>query len=91
MDLPGRIGGEEFVILLPETNQEQALMVAERLRKDIEEAKLIFDGSDISITASMGVVSASDDYPSLQAMILAADKLMYQAKEEGRNRIVSAE
>jgi diguanylate cyclase (GGDEF)-like protein len=90
MDIPGRIGGEEFVILLPETNHGQAVLVADRLRKDIEEAKHILEGSEVFITASMGVVSASDEYPSLQAMILAADGLMYRAKEEGRNRIVSA-
>jgi diguanylate cyclase (GGDEF)-like protein len=62
--------------------------VAERLRKSLAETPFKLNGFEILITASMGVVAISDEYPTLQAMILAADQLMYQAKQNGRNNVM---
>lgn len=89
MDVPGRLGGEEFVILLPETGIEQAVHVAERLRLKIEQNIFEVDGNHIRMTASMGVVAASEDLVQLQQLISMADKVMYQAKEAGRNRVMA--
>ncbi len=87
MDIAGRIGGEEFLLLLPETDMERALLVAERIRKNIAETKTQVNDVDISITASLGVITMSDQYSSLQALISAVDQSMYQAKVDGRNRV----
>ncbi|MCH7882281.1 MAG: diguanylate cyclase [Proteobacteria bacterium] len=87
LDIPCRYGGEEFLIILPETNHASALAIAERLRKGIEEAAV--DG--LSVTVSIGVAS----YPDLvvenyQKFIEAADKALYEAKKAGRNCVRSA-
>ena len=87
MDISGRIGGEEFILLLPETDMQRALLVAERIRRNIAETRTHVQDMDISITASLGVITMSDQYPSLQALISAADQSMYQAKVDGRNRV----
>ena len=91
MDIPGRLGGEEFVILLPETNLDQGMLVAERLRQKIETKEFVIEGHKIHITASMGLVSLSDDESSLQMLISGADKVMYQAKAAGRNKVLAAD
>ena len=90
MDIPGRIGGEEFVVLLPETQLNQALLVAERLRQVVENTKISIGTDQISITASIGVASMNPDIPNLQVLINSADKAMYLAKDTGRNRVVAS-
>lgn len=93
-DIAGRYGGEEFVILLPQTNIEEALTVAERLRKsvekkviDIEKVNTKNKTKTISVTISLGVYSFNlTDKPEI--LIMNADKALYQAKESGRNRVV---
>lgn len=89
MDIPGRIGGEEFVVLLPETELDQAIFVAERLRKKIENTTFEGDCQKFNVTASMGVVSMKEEIIDLQMLISIADKLMYQAKSAGRNQLMS--
>lgn len=91
MDVPGRLGGEEFVILLPETAIDQALHVAERLRATIENHDFEVDGQHIRMTATMGVVSVSEQQMQLQQLVSMADKVMYQAKAAGRNRVLAME
>lgn len=94
IDLIGRIGGEEFLILLPNTNSLDTLQTAERLRKYIEEQSHSFANYvNIKITVSIGatcledVVNNHDDSNNLLAkLIKTADTAMYQAKEGGRNR-----
>jgi diguanylate cyclase (GGDEF)-like protein len=91
MDIPGRLGGEEFVILLPETNIDQGMLVAERIRKTVEAKNFIVEDHSIHITASMGLVSMRDDVTSLQMLISLADKIMYKAKAAGRNKVLAAD
>jgi len=79
----GRLGGEEFVVLLPETSQEEALVVAERIRSHVE---LPVKGMP-SITVSIGMTSNRPDEGKLDALLARADKALYKAKEAGRNRI----
>jgi len=90
MDIPGRLGGEEFVILLPETQVDQAVYVAERLRQVVENTRIKAGSELVSITASIGVATMNPDIPNLQALINSADKAMYLAKDGGRNRVVAA-
>ena len=92
-DFVGRYGGEEFVICLPGANALQSRSVAERMRKKVEEMKIIppDDPQPSSITASFGVASyrlKSED--SLDSLTGRADEAMYRAKREGRNRVCVA-
>jgi len=96
IDLFGRVGGEEFLVVLPNTNESQALEVAERLRNGIEEAVIAeVEGDQIKITISNGISLLNPDAElDLVHAALAekyfkqADMAMYQAKLEGRNRTV---
>ena len=86
-----RYGGEEFVIILPETSNENAIQVAERLRKTVEEhefsIKAKYPGEKITI--SLGVASFPDDAKEALELISKADGFLYLAKEKGRNRVCS--
>ncbi|MCI0506802.1 MAG: diguanylate cyclase [Gammaproteobacteria bacterium] len=86
MDLFGRFGGEEFLILLPDTPQAIALEVAERIRKKIEAMQSEHHGHSIRVTVSLGVVEWNGN-ASLDALIRSADHALLQAKESGRNRV----
>jgi diguanylate cyclase (GGDEF)-like protein len=88
-DLLGRIGGEEFVVLLLETALPEALDAAERLRARIASAQVVYDGAAFGMTASLGVSSWPPE-DSLDALLHQADQAMYQAKTGGRDRVVAA-
>ncbi len=84
-DLAARLGGEEFVLLLPETDQEGAKAVAERLRRSIEQISLPQLGR---VTASQGGVTViPEEGMDMNAALEEADRMLYQAKEGGRNRV----
>ncbi|OAN40561.1 hypothetical protein A6A03_04430 [Chloroflexus islandicus] len=91
-DSAGRFGGEEFAIVLPNTDLEAAITVAERLRQMIEQATFPVPGFDspIRATMSLGVAVFPDDATTMTTLHLAADIAVYQAKEQGRNRVVAA-
>jgi diguanylate cyclase (GGDEF)-like protein len=86
-DIVGRLGGEEFAILLPDTPLDQAHALAEKLRITIAAAPVVLDGQPLAITASLGV--AAGDY-CLESLLPKADAAMYQAKIQGRNCTASA-
>ncbi|TQV89279.1 GGDEF domain-containing protein [Aliikangiella coralliicola] len=87
-DLLGRLGGEEFVILLGRIEFNEASNVAERLRKIIENHTIFFDELEINVSASFGVVFIEDDNSDVEKAIDRADNALYQAKEYGRNQVV---
>ncbi|MBW3658673.1 MAG: GGDEF domain-containing protein, partial [Actinobacteria bacterium] len=91
-DVVCRYGGEEFAVILPETDVEQAMQVAERLREAVERSN--FTGSDArylgQVTSSFGVETYEEGLPSRSEMIQRADEALYEAKETGRNRVVHA-
>jgi len=89
-DIAARIGGEEFAILLPETNEEAARSFAERLRREITECAPIVQGEKLALTASVGVAIATRYTTRVNALLQAADEALYQAKRTGRNRICVA-
>lgn len=85
-DIVFRYGGEEFVVLLPDTNQEEAALIAERIRIGIESHTLAYGMEVLNMTASLGVSSLKrNDHP--KDFIKRADAAMYQAKRSGRNRV----
>jgi len=84
-DIAGRYGGEEFGIILIETSSADALKVAERLRKAIEETTVTYDGVDIKFTISLGISEYNESVSTHTAWLEESDKALYQSKESGRN------
>lgn len=87
-ELFGRYGGEEFMVILPETECEKAKHFAESLRVMVESHIFFYEGVWIPITISVGVAQFDQDsHPTMEAFIEAVDKALYQAKGAGRNRV----
>ena len=86
IDLPARIGGDEFVVICPETAKPAARVVAERIRIGIER---LFDaqGKSVNITASIGVACFPDDGNDPEQVLQRADRALYEAKARGKNRV----
>ncbi|MBK6690518.1 MAG: diguanylate cyclase [Deltaproteobacteria bacterium] len=89
-DIFARYGGEEFALLLRSTNIEGAFIVAERLRRGIEELEVTHNGRRIPCTVSVGVALLDENVTRPTELIEAADERLYQAKRKGRNRTESA-
>jgi diguanylate cyclase (GGDEF)-like protein len=89
-DIVFRYGGEEFVVLLRETNLEGAQLVAERIRKSIQNHTLSYDMSTLKVTASLGVSALHSD-DTADTFVKRADTAMYQAKHNGRNQVRTAD
>ena len=85
VDLPARFGGEEFVVLLPDTGLDGAMVMAERLRRSIAARPVTAGGMDIPVTMSFGVAAFPASTPNREALFGAADRALYRAKSEGRN------
>ncbi len=87
-DLIGRYGGEEFIIICPNSDRAVSALIAERLREALERMNVRYDGNNLLVTASFGVesISAGPD-TGLDELISAADKALYKAKRRGRNRV----
>ena len=86
-DFSGRLGGEEFGILLPETSIKQAHHFAERLRQEIANSVIDVEGTPISYTASLGLTAMIESDHSFETALSRADDAMYRAKNNGRNRV----
>ena len=86
-DIVGRIGGEEFAVILPETDIEKATLLAERLRWAIEKSEVMTSDVAIRVTASFGIAASDEKIATLDALLAYADAALYQAKKAGRNRI----
>lgn len=86
-DVLGRLGGEEFAVLLPDADAQQAWMIAERLRAHIESQVVECEGRTIACTASFGVAVHEHEAVCLDTLLGEADQALLKAKREGRNRI----
>lgn len=86
-DTAGRYGGEEFTILLPETNLKNAYIFAERLRKAVEASIVKYNDIELNYTISLGIAEVNESFASYEAWIECADAALYQAKEGGRNQV----
>lgn len=88
IDIPGRMGGEEFAILLPETGLPKALEVAERLRTVVADTQILLaSGAQLHFTVSIGVATLTDIKSTIGDLLNQADKGLYQAKHGGRNKV----
>ena len=86
----GRLGGEEFAVALPSTGLDGARVVAERLRRSVEELKVSAEGRTVSFTISIGVAEIIEADGSFASILSRADQALYRAKSDGRNRVESA-
>ena len=86
-DLFGRLGGEEFAAILPETDMEAGLLVAERLRVELAKLTVQAKDNDVTFTVSIGVALASEKDVAIEDAINRADEALYKAKRTGRNRV----
>lgn len=89
-DLVARLGGEEFVVVMPDARTGVGLQVAERLRQSIESKAIVLDcGKELTVTVSVGLASTRDQTSATRAILLkASDDALYKAKRSGRNRVV---
>ncbi|WP_435236662.1 GGDEF domain-containing protein [Psychromonas sp. PT13] len=85
-DIYGRIGGEEFAILLPQSSTNEALKTMDKFRQKISEQHYLFNGNTINITISIGLAVTSNNLTSIDELYSIADKALYQAKNNGRNQ-----
>jgi diguanylate cyclase (GGDEF)-like protein len=88
-DIVGRFGGEEFILLLPDTGIESALLVVERLRTRLQEEVVESEDEKVSITATFAVTQVSNDDAAIEDVIRRADKGLYEGKAAGRNRVIA--
>ncbi len=89
-DMIGRIGGEEFAVLLPNSGADQASRVAERMRAATEQTQILVRGQPLHFTASFGVAEFQPQELSLESLMARADAALYEAKRQGRNRVLLA-
>ncbi|MFZ5426093.1 MAG: PAS domain S-box protein [Thermodesulfobacteriota bacterium] len=88
IDTAGRIGGEEFAVLLPQTGGKEAVLTAERLRKAVAKAETpLGEGAFMRFTVSIGVATLGGTSEGIDALLERADKALYKAKRDGRNRV----
>ena len=87
IDICGRLGGEEFVIALPETDLEKAIFVSNRLRKAFKQIRVPAEDELVSVTSSFGVTSIHCNEKDINEVINRADRALYKAKESGRDRV----
>jgi len=85
-DAFARIGGEEFSLILPNTDRETALKISDKILKSVESMDFDSLNKDISLTVSIGIACYTDG-SSLKSMIKLADQNLYEAKNSGRNRV----
>lgn len=90
-DMIFRYGGEEFVVILTETDCKNAIVPLERLRKNVEENKFRYENKELKITISIGVTSNLENSQTPWELFDLADKALYEAKKNGRNQIKIAE
>ena len=87
MDYIGRIGGEEFAVLMPHTDKEAAFQISDRLRENISKHKMILNDKIVYITVSIGLSFINHEDKNIHTLLKRADTALYEAKESGRNQV----
>jgi len=89
-DIFGRIGGEEFAVLMPQTNLDNATQLAERIRRNIEKSEIFFDDQRINVTVSIGLSYLKTEDSIIQHILRRADEALFKAKKNGRNQLFNS-
>ena len=89
-DVIARLGGEEFVVILPDTDEHAAMNLAERIRQHLSDSEFAVSGWPVPLLASIGVASLEPEISNLETLLRETDRAMYEAKRTGRNRVVAA-
>jgi diguanylate cyclase (GGDEF)-like protein len=87
-DSVGRWGGEEFLLILPDTDADSGVAVAERIHREITDLAIVCDGQEIRLTMTFGVVACDDPTLPIEEYLRAADRALYKGKNLGKNRVV---
>ena len=90
-DVFGRIGGEEFAVLMPETNKSDAMNLAERIRVNIAESESMLESARVNVTVSIGLSFMTVEDSIIQTVLRRADMALFKAKENGRNQILCSD
>ena len=90
IDIFGRLGGEEFAIALPETDIDDAMNLAERIRQMLDQLEMGADDKHIAITVSIGVAVLTSTDDTIESILKRADEALYRAKSSGRNKVLAA-
>ena len=88
-DTLGRYGGEEFIVILPQTKIDGAMVLAERLRRNVAAQPILFGDIEISATISLGIAEMRPDTPNYERLLQMADEALYLSKDNGRNRVTT--
>ena len=88
-DFIGRMGGEEFAVLMPNTDMQSAYQISDRLRENIAKYKMSVQGKSVSVTVSIGLASLKEGDKDIHTILKRSDTALYEAKESGRNRVCS--
>jgi diguanylate cyclase (GGDEF)-like protein/PAS domain S-box-containing protein len=86
-DTFGRLGGEEFAVIMPETDIQKAAIVAERLRRTIMEMQVAAEDQTVKLTVSIGIAPLDNRHQDMESIMKSADRALYRAKNSGRNRV----
>jgi len=89
-DIFGRIGGEEFAVLMPQTNLDDATQLAERIRRNIEKSEIFLEDQRVNVTASMGLSYLKTEDGIIQNILRRADEALFKAKKNGRNQLFNS-
>ncbi|HQH80046.1 MAG TPA: GGDEF domain-containing protein, partial [bacterium] len=89
-DIVSRYGGEEFAVILRNTDAKSALMLGERIRRSVEEKPFQFEKDSISVTVSLGISTLADgNFTTSSDLLARSDACLYKSKQDGRNRVTS--
>jgi len=89
-DIFGRIGGEEFAVLMPQTNLDDATQLAERIRSNIEKSEIFLEDQRVNVTVSMGLSYLKTEDSIIQNILRRADEALFKAKKNGRNQLFNS-
>lgn len=89
VDLTARMGGEEFILVMPNTSAMEAQLIVDRLRETLSGAPIELEGKALTVTFSAGIAVYAEDGSDLENLVMAADRRLYSAKNRGRNQVVA--
>ncbi|MEM7008713.1 MAG: sensor domain-containing diguanylate cyclase [Thermodesulfobacteriota bacterium] len=91
IDIPARYGGDEFAVVLPNTNKRGSMVVAQKIKTNIKNMPFKFDGDEVLITLSIGIATYPENAPDSEVLFEKSDRALYEAKNQGKDKVVHYE